>query len=514
LIRSLTNLDGPGHGSLQARLRERISEAIARGDFAENEPLPSTRALADQLKVSRNTVTLVYQELAAEGVLTSEGRRGFFVSPNAAAELPKHLSAADEEANLDWDGRLVVRPSEYSNISHPKDWRSKRYTFIYGQHDRWVFPISNWRKCSRESLSLHDMHDWTVDYVDGDDPLLLDAFRRRVLPRRGFTADASQILVTVGAQHALQLAAQCLVKPGTVVGVEDPCYPDARNIFRLFGAVLKPLRVDEQGVVVDEDMIGCDVVYVTPGHQSPTTVSMSGNRRQALLQAARRWDFVIIEDDYDTESRFGRSGSALKSADRDGRVIYLTSLSKLLSPGLRVGFLVGPRRFVTEARALRRLSIRHPAANNQRTVALFLKGGHYEALLKRFHQNYEHRWRTLRDALARHFPEGRIASSDGGSSIWLRMPEDVDTAEFAKFAYERHVHIEPGHPHFLGPNPPMNYLRFGFSSIRAEDIPQGIAILAEVADDVLPGRVGRTSLPLVASPELPHERGDTARVGL
>ena len=481
MLKSLITIDTDAHGSLQAKLREKLSEAIVRGDFEEGVPLPSTRGLGKQLGISRNTVTLVYQDLAAEGVLNSQDRRGYFVSPNAVAHLAKTVAPAVDASRMDWGAKLAITPSTYRSTSHPKDWRAKRYSFAYGQHDRWVFPISNWRKCSRDSLSRHDIHDWTVDYVDTDDPLLLDAFRRRVLPRRGVAANNQQILVTVGAQHALQLAAQCLIRPGTVVGVEEPCYPDARNVFHMFGAILKPLPVDDHGLVISDVLKGCDIVYVTPSHQSPTTVVMSEHRRTELLQMADREDFLIIEDDYDTESRFGKcSTPALKAHDRDGRVVYLTSLSKLLSPGLRVGFLVGAEPFIHEARALRRLAIRHPPANNQRTIALFLKGGHYEALLKRFHEDYEHRWRTLRDALTTWLPEARFASSDGGSSMWLTMPDWVDTKRLSRLAYERSVHIEPGHPHFMNPQAPRNHLRLGFSSIKAEDIADGIRIVAEV----------------------------------
>jgi len=481
-------IDKAASGSLQAKLRERISEAIARGELLQGQQMPSTRALARYLGVSRNTVTLAYQDLASAGYLTSQDRGGFFVEGGPVAPAAP-LVAPERPTAVDWASRLAMRPSELPIPKHPRDWRAKRYTFIYGQHDRWIFPISDWRKCSRESLSLHDMHDWTVDYVDGDDPMLLDAYRRRALPRRGFSANEQEILVTVGAQHALSLAAQCLVKPGTVVGVEDPCYADARNIFRLFGATLRPLPVDDGGLIVDHRLAGCDIVYVTPSHQSPTTVTMSPDRQRALLAAARQHDVVVIEDDYDTESRFGLQPSpALKSLDEDGRVVYVTSLSKLLSPGLRVGFLVGPRAFMEEARMLRRFGVRHPAANNQRTVALFLKGGHYESLLRKFHREYELRWSTLRHAIGRHLPDARVAPSHGGSSLWVRMPEEVDTGRLAALAYQRDVHIEPGAVHFAAPDQPQNFIRFGFSSIKAHDIEDGIAILARVLDEMQRGR--------------------------
>lgn len=482
MLKLLITLDSDARGSLQSQLREKLSEAIARGDFEDGVPLPSTRELATQLGISRNTVSIVYQELVSEEILFSRGRRGYFISPNAAGRLPTRMSQRRETSGVDWDEKLVITPSSFRTYSMPTDWRSKKYTFAYGQHDRWIFPISSWRKCSRESLSLHDMHDWTVDYVDADDPLLLEAFRRRVLPRRGFTADTSQLLVTVGAQHALQLTAQCLVKPGTVVGIEDPSYPDARSIFRLCGAELRPIPVDDEGLIVSDALNGCDVVYVTPNRQSPTTVKMSDRRREALLRKASEQDFIIVEDDYETETDFGETPSAaLKSRDIEGRVIYLTSLSKLLSPGLRLGFLVGPSAFLREARTLQRLSIRHPAANNQRTLALFLQGGHYEALIRRFHQEYEARWRSLRASLRAYIPEAKISPCEGGSSIWVAMPEWMDTMALAQRAYAVDVHVEPGAPQFLRENPPRNFLRLGISSIKTEDIPEGIRILSGVA---------------------------------
>ena len=199
----------------------------------------------------------------------------------------------------------------------------------------------------------------------------------------------------------------------------------------------------------------------------------------------------MIEDDYDTESRFGRyPSSALKAMDTDGRVVYVTSLSKLLSPGLRVGFLVGPTPLIHQARALRRMSIRHPAANTQRTVALFLKGGYYEALLKRFHEEYALRWHTLQQALKQFIPLAEVANSEGGSSVWLRFPAEIDTRELSRRAYQRDVYIQPGESYFLKLSAsmqprPTNFMRIGFSSIKVEDIADGIAIVGDVVKEML-----------------------------
>ncbi|MCC7276316.1 MAG: PLP-dependent aminotransferase family protein, partial [Alphaproteobacteria bacterium] len=472
-------------GSLQSRLRQKITEAIAGGHLREGEPLPSTRTLAEQLGISRNTVTLTYQELVDDGYLTTCERRGYFVAADLV--LPSARSnGVSRDGSLDWKRRLSLSPSLHKNTAVPLNWREKKYTFNYGQHDRSIFPIASWRKCSREALARNEVHDWTVDYVDADDPLLIDQFRRRVLPRRGFAAEPEQILLTVGAQHALFLIAQILVKPGTVVAMENPTYVDARNIFRLFGAEIRPIPVDHDGLIIDGRLAGCDLVYVTPSHQSPTTVTMSVERRQALLRAARAHDFLIIEDDYDTETRFGiRPNPTLKSHDTEGRVIYFTSLSKLLSPGLRVGFIVGHRDLVREIRVLRRLSIRHPPANNQRTIALFLRGGHYETLLRRFHQEYEARWRLMGAAIAEHLPGCSVAPSQGGSSYWVRGPDQLDADELALRAFAQDIVIEPGTIYFTGSDAPRTFFRLGFSSIAAELIEPGIAALARVMRETI-----------------------------
>ncbi|MEZ5590241.1 MAG: PLP-dependent aminotransferase family protein [Gammaproteobacteria bacterium] len=164
---------------------------------------------------------------------------------------------------------------------------------------------------------------------------MIEQLHTRLLPRRGVWAEPEEILVTVGAQHALYLLASLLLS-GKTIGMEEPGYPDARNIFELHAAQIVPLPVDAQGLQMGAALDACDYVYVTPSHQSPTTVTLSLERRQALLERARQRGFVIIEDDYESETNYaGQPIPALKSLDNEGRVIYVGSLSKTLAPGLR-----------------------------------------------------------------------------------------------------------------------------------------------------------------------------------
>ena len=262
---------------------------------------------------------------------------------------------------------------------------------------------------------------------------LLSAARRGPVPergiplllgRRGVWAAPDEILITVGAQHALFLLATLLVGSATTVGVEDPGYPDARNIFASRTPSVVALPLDADGLALSAGLDGCEYVYVTPSHQCPTNVTMPLERREALLDWAERRDRVLIEDDYEIELGFeGRVQPALKSLDGTGRVLYVSSLSKTLAPGIRLGYIVASRELIRELRALRRLMLRHPAANNERSVGLFLAMGYHDALLRRLKQTYAERAQAVAAALARHLPDVAFRTVAGASSFWLRFPE-------------------------------------------------------------------------------------------
>jgi GntR family transcriptional regulator/MocR family aminotransferase len=225
---------------------------------------------------------------------------------------------------------------------------------------------------------------------------------------------------------------------------------------------------------------------VTPSHQFPTTVTMSLERRHALLERAAASDVVIIEDDYESElAHQGSPQPALKSLDRNDRVIFISSLSKTLAPGLRMGFMVGPPALIHEARALRRLMIRHPAANNQRTIAMFLADGHHDALLRRLCNVYRERLAAAITALVKHMPEFSVNLTAGGTALWIRGPKQLDMAAVGAAALKRGVVIEPGAVHFMDQPGPANFFRLGVSSIPTEKIEPGIKLLAEVAREQL-----------------------------
>ena len=468
---------------LQAQLREMVVHAILGGQIPPGAPLPSCRSLASRLGIARNTVVLAYQHLVDEGYLVSRERSGYFVADDIMAGRVNVAPTLHSGAIFgpDWGARLRFNPSTQRNVSRPTDWQRFHYPFIYGQFDQALFPVADWRECAHRALSVAAIKRWASDRVDRDDPELVEQIRTRVLPRRGVWAAADQILVTVGAQHALYLLAQLLVDTRTTVGIEDPGYPDARNIYAIQTRRLVPLALDEQGLIPGPGLDDCDYVYVTPSHQHPTTVTMSIARRRELLTRAVDADFVIIEDDYEAETNYvGEATPALKSLDQSERVIYVGSLSKTLAPGLRLGFMVAPADLISEARALRRLMLRHPPANNQRAVALFLSLGHHDSLVRRLSHAYKERWQALGEALATELPESARVPTFGGTAYWVEGPTSLDARELAVGAAEQGILIEPGDVHFADPDGPRNFFRLGFSSIPVDRIRPGINALAKL----------------------------------
>ncbi|SMX26884.1 HTH-type transcriptional regulatory protein GabR [Pelagimonas phthalicica] len=467
-------------GTLQARIQQMVAEGILSGRFRNGEKLPSTRQLAKHLGVSRITVTLAYTELQANDYLVSRGRSGYFVSENAP-QPPNFGPLAPSEDKVDWDQALARRylPERPLGAAKPTDWASYRFPFIYGQADAKLFDHANWRLCAMQALGAKDFTALTQDQFDMDDSELVTFIARHSLPRRGIIAGPDEILITMGAQNALWLAAQLLGQKRKVA-VEDPCYPELRSLLRQVGAQISPVPVDEEGLPPENIPKGSQVIFTTPSHQCPTSSTLPRHRREALLKRAAELDAIIVEDDYEFEMSFLSPPSpALKSLDEDGRVVYVGSFSKSLFPGLRLGYLVGSAEFIREARALRASVLRHPPGHIQRTAAYFLSLGHYDALIRRIGVALTERRQAMETAIDQYGLEIAGKGAHGGSSLWMQAPADIDTHIFAQNLRDKGVLIEPGEAFFAGPSKPRNYYRLGYSSIPSERIPEGIARISE-----------------------------------
>jgi GntR family transcriptional regulator/MocR family aminotransferase len=468
--------------TLQAQIRQAIVAAILDRQIAASMPLPSCRVLAEKLGVARGTVVLAFQQLVDQGFLVARERRGHFVNPEVLATPAKPgQRPAGGTSDVDWKAMRRIMASDLPAPLKQENWIKSSYPFVYGQFDPALFPTAEWRECNRMALAVLEIRAWAADMVDRDDPLLIEQIQARLLPRRGIFANPDEIIVTLGAQNALYMLASLLMGKDTKVAMEDPGYPDARSIFRLAGAEVAPVPVDADGLVTAGIPADADFVFTTPSHHCPTMVPMAQTRRDDLLARAARDNQIVIEDGYDSQLIDDAPQQALKSQDRSGRVIYVGSMSKTLAPGLRMGYIVAPAELIAELRALRRFMFRHPPANNQRAVALFLSLGHHEALVRRLSGAFEERRRRLAQAISAFLPEWRATDAAGGTSLWLEGPRGLDTRALAESAAARSVIVEPGERFFdRGPRP-ARFMRLGFSSISLQHIEPGIRELATAA---------------------------------
>lgn len=463
--------------TLQGRVREMMVHSILMGLVPAGAKVPPSRSLADALGLSRNTVSLALQVLVDKGFLISSSRSGLVVNGDILLGQANRLTPlAVAPSGLQWDKRLVSRLGHQRNIIKPANWQDYAYPFVYGQFDASLVPLKDWRDCSHQALFAPAVKKWAQNHIDRDSAALVDQIQHRLLPARGIMARRDEILITAGSQMACYLLANVLVDRKTVVGIEDPGYPDARNNFLLRSDHVKALPIDADGLIASRAMGQCAYVFVTPSHQCPTTVTMSLKRRQEILELANKRDVVLLEDDHESELNFsGRPLPALKSLDNDGRVIYLGSLSKTLVHSLRIGYIVAPAELIRELRALRRLIMRHEPTNNSHTASLFIAQGHHDAFIRKLNVTYRERREILTSAFSRYLPEFQIMPSQGGSGAWIKGPDGFNSQSLAENCTARGVLIEPGDIFFSkSSNKNQTHFRLGYSAIHGSLIDAGV----------------------------------------
>ncbi len=480
--------------NLQNQIRQKLVDGIINGAFPPGMKLPSSRKLSTQLNVARNTVVAAYQALIADGYLVSRQRSGIFVNEQM---LESRVAAGTERAARGLSQAATRMPRSRINPNFGRDardlpnWRHYPYPFIDGKYDSTLFPLAEWREASRLSLSVADVMDWSTGSSDADDPMLLDEIRTKILTRRGIQARSDEILVTMGTQNSLYLVAELLAERGTRVAIEEPGNSTMRELLHGRGADIRPQAVDDGGLVVDASLQGVDLAYVTPSHQIPTAVAMPLQRRQALVEAARRHDFMIVEDDYECETNYmDHPLPALRGIDTDGRVIYVASLSNVLAPGIRLGFIVADAGFIERARELRRRILGHPPLNNQRAVAFFMSLGHYDSLMLRLGRILRERRSALRSALnnVRGIPM-EISPEVGGTTYWVRTPDDFDVANLAVEAEQHGILIEPVDHYYANVEHAEHCFRMGVTSLVVDKIRPGVERLVELIRELVKGQV-------------------------
>jgi GntR family transcriptional regulator/MocR family aminotransferase len=292
------------------------------------------------------------------------------------------------------------------------------------------------------------------------------------------------VIVTSGTQQAIDLVIRVLVGPGDVVAVEDPGYAPVRRLCTVAGAKFAPVPVDADGIVVDAIPPRAKVVFTTPSHQSPTGATMSLARRRALLTFAERHGVAVIEDDYDSEYRYDdRPLEPLHALDRSGRVIYLGTFSKTLSPSLRLGFAIFPESLVTAAIAMRELLDVQPPMINQQAMVRFIGDGHLERHLRRSRKTYRPRHHMVTEFVRTQIAAGRlheVAQNHAGLHVAAHLPDGADEAALRQRARTAGVALADYSSYWADPSTAPAGLLIGFGSIDADDLPKALDVLGDV----------------------------------
>ncbi len=430
--------------SLVARIAQAVVAEVRRGRLRPGDPLPGSRTLATQLGVHRNTVLAAYAELGAEGWVVSTPARATVVSPALPETRPR--GPAREAAPAEVGFALLPRVPGFA----PPGARAEvpgLLSLAGASPDTRLWPAALLARAYRRALARAAQ---LLRYRDpAGHPRLRAALAAMLSATRGLAAQADHVLVTRGSQMGLWLALRALLAPGQRVAVESPGYPPLWHTLETLGAEVVPIPVDAGGMRIDALQAAGPLraVVLTPHHQYPTTVTLSAPRRLALLEHARRARLAIIEDDYDHEFHHdGRPVLPLASADQGGVVIYVGTLSKVLAPGLRVGYVVAPPALIERLGALRSLVDVQGDQVMEAALAELLEDDVVQRHVRRARRIYRARRDFVVAALARALPELEVPLPSGGLALWTRAP-GVDSEAWLERARARGVAFQPG-PHF------------------------------------------------------------------
>lgn len=388
-----------GRTDLSVEIYRQIRDGIVQGVLRPGDRLPASRELAATLNVSRMTVTVAYERLVAEGFASARVGDGTFVS-----KAVKNM-AAESVGSHHVEGPL--RPQRiWHSVPPPTAFAaSATFDFRTGTPDHNLFPHITWRRLLGRTLRVDDSSHKLYGDPAGE-PGLRAAIARHVGVSRGVTVSADDIIVTNGTQQAVDIIARVLLARFDRIAVEDPGYSPPRRLFETMGASPTAVPVDREGLLVHAIPRNVRAAYVTPSHQYPTGVAMTLPRRQALLAWAERNDAAILEDDYDSEFRFGdRPIEPIRTLDAAGRVIYIGSFSKTLLPGFRLGFLISPPSLRVAVERAKFLTDWHTPTVLQRVLARFIDEGQFARHVRRVNAVYRERHELIRHTLVRDFAD-------------------------------------------------------------------------------------------------------------
>jgi len=447
---------------------------IRRGRLGPGSAMPGTRAMAKSAGVNRKTILAVYDELIAQGWLVTDSTRGTFVSPDLPTQTPRSLTPSSrksetkrEIADIDTQPSPLEIPMLSSTFGV--------LAFDDGTPDPRLVPTDLIARAFRRGLKRVSRR---TEFGYGDPRgnfSLRQSISTMLNIERGLSTTPNNICLTRGSQMAIYICSQLLVKPGDVILVEELCYPPARVSFQQVGAKIISIPVDKNGLKPEEVEKVCKehpvrAIYLTPHHHFPTTVSLSSARRIRLIALADKFNFVIVEDDYDHEFHFThRPLLPLASADPD-TVIYIGSLSKLLSPGLRIGYIAAPTKFIDSVAAQIMLIDRQGNPASELAVAEMIDEGEVRRHARKSRLEYARRRKSFRNCLLETFGDLlRFDVPDGGLAFWVRFKDHIDLAELESQSKEHNVQFLPSHSYSVTGKKNLG-LRLGFASLQPSEL--------------------------------------------
>jgi GntR family transcriptional regulator/MocR family aminotransferase len=486
--RIAVELDPAGDLPVFVQIAHAVAADVRRGRLRPGDPLPGSRALAEALGVHRNTVLAAYRELAAEGWIDTEQARGTFVSRTLPDPTPRRTGAAlrtGVPSKTSFD--LAPGPEPHLPLTRRPD----VLALPGGVPDVRLVPAAALARAHRRALLRAGQS--LLGYGDPRGlPELRAALSTMLAATRGLACGDGDLVVTRGSQMALYLTARALLRPGDLVAVEDPGYRPAWEALRLAGARLVPLKVDADGLDVAAlaELAAREpvrAVYTTPHHQYPTTVTLAPGRRLQLLALAQAHRFAVIEDDYDHEFHYeGRPILPLASADAVGSVVYIGTLSKVLAPGLRIGYLVAPAPLLERVVAVRSFIDMSGDRVLEAAAAELLQTGEVGRHIRRARRLYQARRDAFATALRARLGDAlQFNEPNGGMALWART-RGVDPAAWSRAAHDRGVVFQIGRQ-FAFDARPIPHVRLGFAGLDERGLQEAARRMATALADLRAG---------------------------
>ena len=484
-------LQDRGDVPIYRQLYDWFRRAITGGQLRPGQRLPSTRNLAAELKISRMPVLGAFEQLFAEGYLETFVGAGTCVARSIPEDTLSHPAVKarkglQETVEKRGPRRISRRGMALTHLP-AQSWLDNLGAFRVSLPALDHFPVRVWSKLVARHSRRPPRGIMAYGHAMGYLPFR-EAIAEYLGAVRGVRCASSQILVTTGSQQALQICAQVLLDPKGRVWMEEPGYPGARQAFLTAGAQVIPVRVDHDGVNVAEIVRGRDAraVYVTPSHQYPTGMTMSATRRMLVLNWAVRSGAWIIEDDYDSEYRFGSHPIAsLQGLDNDGRVIYVGTFSKVMFPALRLGYVVVPNDLVPAFSAARDAADIFSSTLYQAVLTDFIREGHFARHIRRMRMLYMDRRRALVNAIQIHMGDRlEVIGAEAGMHLVALLPLGVDDVEVSRKAAQKGISAIPLSSCYLTP-PTRGGLILGYGGANAHQIHDGMRKLRMS----LPGKI-------------------------